>query len=356
MSTRIAFFDTKPYDRRYFQNHNQDFKFDITYLQDHLNETTVRLTRDFDAVCAFVGDDLNKKVIDALYEHGIKLIALRSAGFNNVDLDAAYGRIHVVRVPAYSPEAVAEHAVTLMLTLNRKTHRAYYRVRDSNFSINGLIGFDMAGKTVGIVGTGKIGKAAIRILNGFGMRVLAYDVYPDKEFAKKCNCTYVDLETIYKESDIISLHCPLTPQNVHIINQDTLSKMKNSVMIINTGRGKLIKTKDLIGALKSGTIGSAGLDVYEEESEYFFEDRSEEAINDDILARLLTFPNVLITSHQGFFTHEALTNITHTTLENIRLYFNEGKLPNEVCTKCCGEDGSIHKENRKTENKCFDRS
>ncbi len=353
MSVKVAFFDTKPYDRRYFETHNRDFSFDITFLQDHLNPTTAALTRDFDVVCAFVGDEMNREVIDVLHDHGVKLIALRSAGFNNVDLEAAYGKIHVVRVPAYSPQAVAEHAVTLMMTLNRKTHRAYYRVRDSNFSINGLIGFDMHGKTAGIVGTGKIGKAAIQILRGFGMRILAYDVYPDKDFAKECGCTYVDMETIYKESDIISLHCPLTPENVHMINRDTLSLMKNSVMIINTGRGKLIKTKDLIWALKAGLIGSAGLDVYEEESEYFFEDRSEEAINDDILARLLTFPNVMITSHQGFFTHEALTNITQTTLENIRLYFQNDELPNEVCHQCCGEDGKVHKEARKGQKKCF---
>ena len=345
---KIAFFDTKPYDRTSFSRLNERYGFDITWIQGRLSPETARLAEGHDTVCAFVNDLLNSDVLGKLYAMGIRLVALRSAGYNNVDLPAAWEKIHVVRVPAYSPHAVAEHAVALMLALNRKTHRAYFRIRDNNFAINGLLGFDMYGKTAGIIGTGKIGKTLIGILRGFGMEVIAYDLYPDGEFAASQGVVYTDMETLFRGSDIISLHCPLTPENVYMINSKAIGMMKEGVMIINTGRGKLINTKDLIEGLKSRKIGSAGLDVYEEETEYFFEDFSQDIISDDVLARLLTFPNVLVTSHQGFFTKEALLNIAETTFENIRLFFERNELPNEVCYKC-GEDGCVRKET----GKCF---
>ncbi|MBD3317653.1 MAG: 2-hydroxyacid dehydrogenase [Chitinivibrionales bacterium] len=334
MKPRIVFFDTKPYDREYFNRANRDYDYSLSFVRDRLTHDTVSLTRDADAVCAFINDAIDAHNIEALYENDIKLIALRSAGYNNVDLKALQEKIPVVRVPAYSPRAVAEHAVALMLTLNRKTHRAYYRVRDNNFSIDGLMGFDLHGKTAGVVGTGKIGLAAIDILRGFGMRVLAYDVYENHEAAVEKGYEYVSIDTLLADSDIITLHCPLTPDNVHMINRDTIGKMKDGVMIINTGRGRLIDTRALIDGIKQRKIGSAGLDVYEEETEYFFEDFSSETITDDVLARLTTFPNVLVTSHQGFFTREAMTNIAHTTLENIRLFFEENTLRNQVCYHC----------------------
>jgi D-lactate dehydrogenase len=349
---KVAFFDTKQYDKDFFNEANKEFAFDIKYFQSRLSENNVIVTKDSDTVCAFVNDIISQKIADTLYDNGIELIALRSAGYNNIDLKSVFGKIHVVRVPAYSPNAVAEHAVALMLSLNRKIHKAYYRTRDSNFNINGLLGFDMKGKTAGIIGTGKIGVLVARILKGFDMNVVAYDKFPNKGNEKKYGFFYVDLDTLYKKSDIITLHCPLTPETLHIINKSSINKMKDGVMIINTGRGKLINTIDLIAALKKGKVGSAGLDVYEEESEYFFEDYSSTIIGDDVLARLLTFPNVLITSHQGFFTKEALTNIAKTTLENIRLYFKEKKLPNEICYRCSefGKKKSCRKE--KTGN-CF---
>jgi D-lactate dehydrogenase len=331
---KIAFFDAKPYDINFFNEANKKFRFDIKYFQSHLYENNVVVTKGADAACVFVNDIIDKKVADELYKNGITLIALRSAGYNNVDLKAVFGRIHVVRVPAYSPNAVAEHTVGLILSLNRKIHKAYYRTRDSNFNINGLLGFDMSGKTAGIIGTGKIGILVAKILKGFDMKVIAYDKFPDKKNEKKYGFSYVSLDKLYKKSDIITLHCPLNFETMHIINKTSIKKMKDGVMIINTGRGKLINTLDLITALKKGKIGSAGLDVYEEESEYFFEDYSSTIISDDVLARLLTFPNVLITSHQGFFTKEALRNIAETTLSNIRLYFGENKLPNEICYRC----------------------
>jgi len=347
---RIAMFDSKPYDKEFFDRINADpkYSYEIHYIPGHFNKDTVSLARGFDAVCVFVNDAVDEELIKELREYGIRLIALRSAGYNNVDLKSSYGKIHVVRVPAYSPYAVAEHAVALMLSLNRKTHKAYFRTRDSNFTINNLIGFDMHGKTAGVIGTGKIGKIVCEILKGFGMQVLVHDLYPDHKFAEQTGAKYVDLDTIYKTSDIITLHCPLTPENVHMINIDTISRMKNGVMIINTGRGKLINTRDLIEGLKSRKIGSAGLDVYEEEGDYFFEDFSAEAISDDVLARLLTFPNVLITAHQAFFTREALASIAETTLENVRLFFEEDKLPNEICYRC--SEGKCVKQEK---GKCF---
>ncbi len=249
--TKIVFFDAKPYDREFFDQANRDYGFEIKYYPSHLTADNVALTRGYDAVCVFVNDMITVEIAEQLKENDVQLIALRSAGYNNVDLKAVYQKIHVVRVPAYSPYAVAEHAAALMLTLNRKTHKAYSRTRDSNFNINGLLGFDMHGKTAGIVGTGKIGKCMIDILIGFGMRILAFDAYPDEDYARQKNITYTDLDTLYRESEIISLHCPLTPDNVHMIRAETIAKMKDGVMIINTGRGKLIHTRDLIEGLKS---------------------------------------------------------------------------------------------------------
>ena len=333
--TKIAFFDTKPYDQRFFEQGNKAFGFDIRFLKDHLTRETVELAAGYDAVCVFVNDTVDAAVIEGLVQQGVQLVALRSAGYNNIDLKAAYGKVHAVRVPAYSPRAVAEHAVALMLSLNRKTHRSYYRTRDGNFVINGLLGFDMHGKIAGVVGTGKIGRCLIDILKGFGMEVLCYDAYPDQAYAGAAGVSYASLDRLYQESDVISLHCPLTPETQHMIDENSIAQMKNGVMIINTGRGKLIKTQALIDGLKGGKVGSAGLDVYEEESQYFFEDFSNEMIDDDVLARLLTFPNVLVTSHQGFFTQEALTNIAQTTLGNIKDFFaGDGALANEICYRC----------------------
>ncbi|HOD11736.1 MAG TPA: 2-hydroxyacid dehydrogenase [Candidatus Omnitrophota bacterium] len=331
---KIAFFDTKPYDQKFFDEVNQRHGFHITYYPSRLDENTAVFAQGADVVCAFVNDVISAGVIEKLKSSGVKLIALRCAGYNNVDLKAAYGSIPVVRVPAYSPHAVAEHAIALMMALNRKTHRAYDRVRDGNFSINGLLGFDMYEKKAGVIGLGKIGKCLVSILKGFGMEVMVYDKIRDEAFAKENNIRYVDLDTLYAQSDIISLNCPLTPETNHMINAGSIAKMRKGVMIINTGRGKLIDTKALIDGLKAGQVGSAGLDVYEEESEYFFEDFSAAVISDDVLARLLTFPNVIVTSHQAFFTHEALINIATTTLKNVEEFFKDGYLENEICYRC----------------------
>jgi D-lactate dehydrogenase len=345
---KVAFFDAKPYDIDSFDHVNKAFGFKITYFKHHLTAETASLTQGFHVVCVFVNDTVDQNVVEALARNGIRLIAIRAAGYNNLDLKALFQKIHAVRVPAYSPYAVAEHAVALMLALNRKIHRAFFRTRDNNFTLNGLLGFDMRGKTAGIIGTGKIGKVLIDILKGFGMRILAYDAFPDREYEKRAGIEYVDLDTLYKNSDVISLHCPLTKETYHLIDERNIAKMKTGVMIINTGRGMLIDSKALIEGLKTGKIGFAGLDVYEEESDYFFEDFSNKVITDDILARLLSFNNVLITSHQGFFTREALQNIAETTLENIREFFTNGKLPNEICYKC-----STTSCPRKTTGKCF---
>lgn len=331
---KILFYDTKPYDIKFFDEYNQKTKYAITYLEDHLNQNTADFAKGFDIVCAFVNDIIDKKTIAKLKKHGIKLIALRCAGYNNVDLNAAFESIPVVRVPGYSPYAVAEHGAALMLSLNRKTHKAYYRTIGGNFSINGLLGFDLHEKTIGIIGTGQIGKCFISIAKGFGLKILAYDKFPDKEYARENNITYTTLNNLYKKSDIISLHAPLTNETHHMINSKSISLMKKGVMLINTSRGGLIDSKALINALKTKHVGAAGLDVYEEESEYFFEDFSADIIDDDILARLLTFPNVLITAHQGFFTTEALTNISETTLNNISEFYSGGYLKNEICYQC----------------------
>lgn len=330
MAYKIAFFGAKPYDIASFDKVNEKYNYDIRYYKGHLNPNNLVLTQDADAVCIFVNDTADAAVIDAMVNNGVKLLALRCAGFNNVDLKAAKGKLPVVRVPAYSPYAVAEYSLALMLSLNRKIHRAYWRTRDGNFSLNGLIGFDMHGKTIGIIGTGKIAKILIRLLKGFGMRILAYDLYPDMKFAEEEGISYVTLDELYRESDIISLHCPLTDQTKYMIDKDSIDKMKKGVMIINTGRGQLINTNDLIEGLKEKKIAAAGLDVYEEEGEYFYEDKSDKIIDDDVLARLLSFNNVIVTSHQAFFTKEALYNIAETTLQNIDDFRHHRPLVNEV--------------------------
>ena len=330
MAYKIAFFGAKPYDIASFDKVNEKYNYDIRYYKGHLNINNVVLTQGVDAVCIFVNDTADADVINALVANGVKLLALRCAGFNNVDLKAAKGKLPVVRVPAYSPYAVAEYSLALMLSLNRKIHRAYWRTRDGNFSLNGLMGFDMHGKTIGIIGTGKIAKILIRLLKGFGMRILAYDLYPDMKFAGEEGISYVSLDELYRESDIISLHCPLTDQTKYMIDKDSIDKMKEGVMIINTGRGQLINTNDLIEGLKEKKIAAAGLDVYEEEGEYFYEDKSDKIIDDDVLARLLSFNNVIVTSHQAFFTKEALHNIAETTLQNIEDFRCHRPLVNEV--------------------------
>ena len=330
MAYKIAFFGAKPYDIASFDKVNEKYNYDIRYYKGHLNPNNVVLTQDTDVVCIFVNDTADAAVIDAMVDNGVKLLALRCAGFNNVDLKAAKGKLPVVRVPAYSPYAVAEYSLALLLSLNRKIHRAYWRTRDGNFSLNGLMGFDMHGKTIGIIGTGKIARILIRLLKGFGMRILAYDLYPDMKFAGEEGISYVSLDELYRESDIISLHCPLTDQTKYMIDKDSIDKMKEGVMIINTGRGQLINTNDLIEGLKEKKIAAAGLDVYEEEGEYFYEDKSDKIIDDDVLARLLSFNNVIVTSHQAFFTKEALHNIAETTLQNIEDFRCHRPLVNEV--------------------------
>jgi len=331
----IAFYDTKPYDRIWFEPLASDtrYGFQIKFYEHKLNADTALIAGDYDCVCAFVNDVLDKETIGTLHANGVKLIAMRCAGYNNVDIAAAYGKIHVVRVPAYSPAAVAEHTAALLLSLNRKIHRAYTRTRDSNFSIDGLMGVDLSGKTAGVIGTGKIGRLFVNICRGLDMRVIAYDAYP----AQDSYIEYVSLDELLKRSDVVSLHCPLTTDTYHMINRTTINKMKPGVMIINTSRGGLVDTAALLDGLKSKHIGGAGLDVYEEESDYFFEDWSNETILDDELARLLSSPNVLLTSHQGFFTREALQQIAAVTMENILAFENGGRLENEICYKCGNE-------------------
>lgn len=324
----VALFSSKSYTREFFETANDSFNHKLQFFEARLAPETVELAKGFGAVCPFVNDNLNADVIRALAENGTRLIALRSAGFNHVDLKAAQDfNLTVCRVPAYSPYSVAEHAVGLILSLNRKTHRAYYRVREGNMSLEGLIGFDLRNKTVGIIGTGAIGTAFARIMHGFGCRLLAYDPRPNDE-CREYQVEYTDLNRIFGQSDIISLHCPLNPHTDHLIDGAAIEKMKPGVMIINTGRGALIDTRAVIDHLKSGRVGYLGLDVYEEEEDLFFEDLSNRVIQDDTFARLLTFPNVLITGHQGFFTREALRSIARTTLDNIHA-FEDGAIPEE---------------------------
>jgi len=327
---RIAFFDTKPYDKTWIEPLSLEYGYDIKFYEHKLNADTAILADGYDVVCVFVNDSLNDKVIDILYDFGVKLIALRCAGYNNVDFKYAYGKINVVRVPSYSPFAVAEHAAALMLSLNRRIHRAYVRTRDNNFNINGLMGFDLNGKTAGIVGTGKIGRVFLDICKGFGMKTIAYDPYP----MEGTDFKYVSLNELFETSDIISLHCPLTPETKHIVNADSLARMHPGALLINTSRGALVDTHALIDALRSRGIGGAGLDVYEEEEDYFFEDFSNEVLPDDDLARLLSFPNVLITSHQGFFTREAMQEIASVTMKNIHAFKMDDVLENEICYRC----------------------
>lgn len=327
---KILFYDTKPYDKEFFNEYNKDYGFDIKYLTGKLTEESADLAKGYDIISIFVNDTVDKKVIDILVECGVKLIAMRCAGYNNVSLKEIDGKIKVVRVPAYSPYSIAEYTVGMIMTLNRKIHKAYIRTREGNFSITGLMGYDLHEKTAGIIGAGKIAQILIKILKGFGMKVIAYDPYPNYEKAKELGFEFTDLDTLYKEADIISLNCPLTKETRYMINRNSMNKMKDGVMIVNTGRGMLIDTVDLIEALKDKKIGAAALDVYEEEADYFFEDYSNMVIEDDILGRLLSFNNVLVTSHQAFFTKEAVEEITRVTMENIKR-FQEGKpLDNEV--------------------------
>ena len=313
----ISFFSTQPYDQHFFKAANTAFQFQLVFHETQLNAQTASLAENSQAVCVFVNDKVDAATVSILSSLGIKIIALRCAGFNNIDIDACkQNGISVCRVPAYSPEAVAEHAVAMLLTLNRKTHKAYNRVREQNFSLQGLLGFDVFGKTVGVIGTGNIGKSFCKIMLGFGCKVLAFDVIANKDL-EAIGVTYLPLIEILQQADIVSLHCPLNEQTKHLINSSTLQFMKNGVMIINTSRGGLIHTKDAIQALKSGKIGYLGIDVYEQEEKLFFKDLSSDIIQDDTIQRLTSFPNVLVTAHQAFFTNEALTQIAVTTLNNI---------------------------------------
>ncbi|HVI46907.1 MAG TPA: 2-hydroxyacid dehydrogenase [Chitinophaga sp.] len=326
----ILFFSTQPYDKEYFNKANEQGAHRFRFLEYPLNEDNTALIKDERAVCVFVNDKVNAAVIRQLKEKGIRLIALRCAGFNNVDLKAAAeAGIRLVRVPAYSPHAVAEHAVALLLALNRKIYKAYNRVRDNNFTLSGLEGFDLYGKTVGVIGTGNIGAVFCRIMRGFGCRVLAHDLYSNEDL-EKAGVEYSSVDSILSSSDIISLHCPLTPDTKHLVNWHTIVKMKPGVTLINTSRGGLIDTKSVVEALKTGHIGGLGIDVYEQEEQLFFQNFSGTIIQDDVLSRLTTFPNVLITAHQGFFTREALTQIAETTLQNINSFEKNEALLNEI--------------------------
>ena len=342
---KIAFFDTKQYDEISFEKFSKERNITFKYFEPKLTIDTVELAKGYDAVCVFVNDVLNKDVIEKLYEFGIKAIFLRCAGFNNVDVKAAFGKIHVFRVPAYSPYAVAEHAMALYMTNNRRIHKAYNRTREYNFTLNGLTGHDMHGKTVGVIGTGRIGKCFINICKGFGMNVICYDAYPSDE-----TLNYVTLDEIFEKSDIISLHCPLTPETRHLINEDSIKKMKKGVSIINTSRGALIDTNALLKGITDRIIGDACLDVYEEEGELFYEDKSGHIMNDDTLLKLIAMPNVIITSHQAFLTHEALENIADTTTQNILNFFGDNFMTdNEVCYHCGNEQNC----QKKRKQKCF---
>lgn len=327
---KLTFFSTQPYDKTFFEEHNKQFGFTIDFFEVPLTEKSVNLLDHSEAICVFVNDRATKIVMELLASKGVKIIALRCAGFNNVDLNAAaYHNIRVVRVPTYSPHAVAEHAVAMILTLNRKTHKAYNRIREQNYSLSGLMGFDLFGKTVGVIGTGNIGKVFCEIMSGFGCRVLAYDVN-EQESMKQIGVTYLPLTELLSSADVISLHCPLNEKTRYIINDETVSQMKRGVMLINTSRGGLIDTRSVIKALKSGQLGGLGIDVYEQEETLFFRDLSEHIIEDDSITRLVSFHNVLITAHQGFFTQEAMNQISETTLSNLKAFVLGEPLLNEV--------------------------
>ena len=325
---KLAFFDAKTYDIPGFDRYAAPAGIEIKYYEPNLNRDTVSLANGFDAVCVFVNDTVDAVVVDRLYEMGVKAIVLRCAGFNNVDIKACEGKLRVFRVPAYSPHAVAEHAMALLLTINRRTHKAYIRTREFNFSLQGLAGFDLYGKTVGIIGTGKIGRVFADICKGFGMNVLAYDKFP----AANSGLNYVELPELFEKSDIISLHCPLTEETRHIINAKSIAMMKKGVTIINTSRGALVNTEDLITGIKDRKVGAACLDVYEEEGDLFYEDYSGHIVEDDKLVRLIAMPNVIVTSHQAFLTNEALDNIAATTVNNLTRFFSgDPDTTTEVC-------------------------
>ena len=327
---KIAFFDAKPYDKSAFEHFAGLYGITFKYFETKLNEDTAMLARGFDGVCVFVNDTVNSSVIDILHSMKIKIVALRCAGFNNVDVKHAADKLCVVRVPEYSPYAVAEHTMALLLTSVRRTHKAYIRSKDFNFSLAGFTGFDLYGKTVGVIGTGRIGKIFINICKGFGMNVLAYDKYPSREICDS-NVQYVKLDTLLKESDIISLHCPLTTETYHIIDSEAIKKCKNGFVLLNTSRGALVDSDALLDGIKSRKVGAACLDVYEEESDVFFEDNSGHIMEDDTLARLISMPNVIVTSHQAFLTEEALSNIAEVTVKNIVNFFESGECENRVC-------------------------
>ncbi len=343
---KIAFFDAKPYDIPAFDHYAAQTDLEIKYFETRLNEDTVSLAGGYDCVCVFVNDTVNAAVVNRLYALGVRMIALRCAGFNNVDTRACYGKLHVFRVPAYSPYAVAEHAMAMLLTINRRTHKAYNRTREFNFSLSGLVGFDLHGKTAGVVGTGHIGRIFAGICKGFGMRVLAYDKFP----AQNAQLEYVPLAQLLAQSDVISLHCPLTDETHHMINAETVAQLKKGAILINTSRGALIDTDALIDGLKSKAVGAACLDVYEEEGDLFYEDYSGHIVRDDKLVRLISMPNVIVTSHQAFLTEEALDNIAATTVENIQRFFAGMPSPDtEVCYHCERQPGC--KQER--QGKCF---
>lgn len=329
---KIAFFSTKPYDKIWFEPMGKEYGFEIRFFEMSFQEETISLARGFDAICIFVNDYVSARMIDQLHEMKVRAILLRSAGFNHVDVQAAEGKLCILRVPSYSPEAVAEFAIGMILTVNRFTHKAYNRTREFNMSLNGLMGVDLYQKTAGIIGTGKIGQAMIRICRGFGMHVVAYDPYPNKELSVE----YVSLEKLMAQADLISLHCPLTSETKHIVNRATIDHMKQGVYLVNTSRGALIDTDALIDGLVAGKFGGVGLDVYEEEEGIFYEDKSGEIMQDENLARLMTFPNVLITSHMGFFTKEAMQAIAKVTLENAYAFENGLPLKNRVSAQQAG--------------------
>ena len=343
---KLAFFDAKPYDKPGFDAHAAGTGLEIKYFETKLNEDTASLARGFDGVCVFVNDTVNAKVVETLYKEGVRVVALRCAGFNNVDTRACFGKLHVFRVPAYSPYAVAEHAMALLLTVNRHTNKAYIRTRDFNFSLSGLTGFDLHGKTVGVVGTGKIGRIFADICKGFGMRVLAYDKFPNPS----AGLDYVELSELLEQSDVISLHCPLTDETRHMINAAAIEKMKPGTVLVNTSRGGLVDTEALIEGLKSRKVGAACLDVYEEEGDLFYEDCSEEIVADDTLVRLISMPNVIVTSHQAFLTKEALNNIAATTVDNLMKFERGEPSPDtEVCYHCERKEDCRKERNQK----CF---
>ena len=341
---KLAIFDSKSFDKEFFKKYED--KYDITYYETLLTKKTVGLAKGYDAISIFVNDVVDKEVIDKLYEENVKIILLRCAGYNNVDIEYCYKKIHVARVPSYSPTSIAEFAFALLLSLSRKVVRGNNRTKEFNFSLDSLVGFDLAGKTIGVVGTGQIGSKVIDIAKGFGMNVIFYDIFKkDINGAKQ-----VELDELYKESDIISLHSPLTADNYHFINKETIGKMKQGVVIINTSRGGLINTSDLIEGLKSKQVSGAGLDVYEEESDLFFSDLSSAIVEDDVIARLLSFPNVIVTSHQAFLTDNALTNIASETIKNLEQFLNNEYIDNELCYRCKKDMKDCYKKRKE---RCF---